>query len=270
LLKRLFDNALNGLSAVAIAGLIGAFLSYCASYGQFAVLDRDLLPAFSSADLATNFSIVAIPLFQAVVAAVTSSLFFHEFLAGERKLRGQTKKVTALNSCLIVLGLFGAFAYIVGSTDVYELGFRTGVIFLTVTVALSSRLNDKLSVVHHLWKSSPLNMLIITGFLLVFFAWLLSSYGEHISIDRMKHLRESKLYLQSPSARPRKVVVVFASQERAVLFDGTNIFLLAAEKYGDLISRPNAFDLTERTYWQRISGMPSLATSNGARPNVPR
>jgi hypothetical protein len=69
---------------------------------------------------------------------------------------------------------------------------------------------------------------------------------------RMRELSESNLYMLVDTAPAKKVIVIFASQERAVIFDGRYVSILPAEDYEKLVTKPDLSKFDERTFLNRL------------------
>jgi hypothetical protein len=251
-LQRLLENAFNGLSLVALGGLLSGFLSYCASYGQFSHLDPALMPAFSSADLATNFGILAIPLFNAVVATVFMAPFISDFIIKKRPLEGKSRTVVRFNIILSIISIISFVIYVLGAKDLYLLLFRLGVIVIAIGTAVIVRLHKEGKTLELDWKDSPFVSAHLAILPIVLIAWTLANYGKHETIERMRNLSGSGVYLQREGSAASKVVVLFASPERAVLFDGIRVFMIPSDQYGKLVSKPDLAHFDERSYLQRM------------------
>lgn len=139
MIKRLLDNAFSGLSLIALGGLLSGFLSYCVSYGQFSELDPHLMPAFSSADLATNFAILAIPLLNAVVATILMAPVISDFVLQKRPIDGDSSAIKKLNLVLLILGIIFCTYWILSTNEIHLLWFRLGVLLIAFVIAFIVR-----------------------------------------------------------------------------------------------------------------------------------
>ena len=250
----MLDNALNGLSLIALGGLLSGFLSYCVSYGQFSQLDPHLMPAFASTDLATNFAILAVPLFNAITAVIFMAPFLYDYIIKDRPLEGDGRILKKINIVLLPIGIIVACAWVLGSDHIYLLWFRLGVLLISLIVAVMIRAKRKGVPLAKLlnWSGQPFTALHLGGVALIAIAFTLSNFGKYETISRMRDFNNSTLYMRSDGGLQKKVVVIFASPERAVLFDGMRVFIISSRGYEKFLTNPELSNFDRRPFTKRL------------------